>query len=384
LSEGEGLSATAGSPTEELRILVVRADRLGDVILSTPVFDAIRNHYPSAQVYALVREPVASILTGLRSVQGLIIYEPEGRHRGFKGFRRLVGELRAGRFRIAVVLQSQWRLAVAIFLAGIPYRLGPLSKLYSFLLYNRGMRQHRSQVEMHETDYNLQLLQKLGIRVGTRSIATRARVSSAQQTRADAWLRAAGWDGAESFIAIHPGMGNSALNWPEESYAQLGRQLLKDGKRVLLTGGLLESELLARIQGRLGDSSRLMVYVNRAGDPVDFLGALYARAAVLVAPSTGPMHLAVAVGRPVVTFYPPIRVQSAIRWGPYLADDKRVAVLVPEVYCGEDFRCRGTLCNYYPCMASLTVAQAREEIVRLSAAEPTGARALGDTTHEEK
>jgi ADP-heptose:LPS heptosyltransferase len=362
-----GLGAIAAEP--ELRILVVRADRLGDVILSTPVFDAIRNHYPTAQVHALVREPVASILTGLRSVQGLLIYEPEGRHRGFKGFRRLVRELRAGRFRIAVVLQSQWRLALALALAGVPYRLGPLSKLYSFVLYNRGIRQHRSQVEMHETDYNLQLLAKLGIRVGTRSIATRARVSAAQRERALAWLREAGWDGSESFVAIHPGMGNSALNWPEESYSQLAKRLLKDGKRVLLTGGLHESELIARVAERIGagpESGRLMVYVNRGGDSVDFLGALYERAAVVVAPSTGPMHLAVAVGRPVVTFYPPIRVQSAIRWGPYLPDESRAAILVPEVYCGEDFRCRGTLCNYYPCMASITVAQAREEVQHLS------------------
>jgi heptosyltransferase-3 len=88
---------------------------------------------------------------------------------------------------------------------------------------------------------------------------------------------------------------------------------------------------------------------------------LYAETSLVVAPSTGPLHLAVAAGKPVVTFYPPIKVQSALRWGPYVADESRASVLVPEVYCGEDFTCRGSLCNYYPCMKSLTVAQALEQ-----------------------
>ena len=97
---------------------------------------------------------------------------------------------------------------------------------------------------------------------------------------------------------------------------------------------------------------------------------------MVVAPSTGPLHLAVAVGASVVTFYPPIRVQSAVRWGPYIPDESRASILVPEVYCGEDFRCRGSLCHYYPCMKSLTVAQALEQaniqLSRLPQSETVG------------
>jgi heptosyltransferase-3 len=82
----------------------------------------------------------------------------------------------------------------------------------------------------------------------------------------------------------------------------------------------------------------------------------------VVAPSTGPLHIAVALKKPVVTFYPPIRVQSAIRWGPYINDDSQASLLIPEVYCGEDFKCRGNLCNYFPCMKTITVAQAVEQV----------------------
>jgi ADP-heptose:LPS heptosyltransferase len=97
---------------------------------------------------------------------------------------------------------------------------------------------------------------------------------------------------------------------------------------------------------------------------IDFLGGLFSWTQLVVAPSTGPLHLGVALGKPVVSFYPPIRVQSALRWGPYLADESRASILVPEVYCGQEFECRGNLCHYFPCMRSITVTQAIEEVQR--------------------
>jgi heptosyltransferase-3 len=266
-----------------------------------------------------------------------------------------------------VVLQGSFKIAASVFFARVRYRVGPLSKLYSFLFYNRGVRQHRSQVEMHEADYNLQLLRRLGIRLATRVMPTRVTLADESQQAARAWLEERGWVEGEPLVVVHPGMGGSALNWPENHYVEFVRALLKDGRKVLLTAGPAESQLIERILQALGPTTvgavkeKLLTYLNKNGDPVTFLGALYAHASLVVAPSTGPLHLAVAVGRPVVTFYPPIRVQSALRWGPYLPDESRASVLVPEVYCGEDFSCRGSLCNYFPCMRSLTVAQALEQ-----------------------
>ena len=110
-----------------------------------------------------------------------------------------------------------------------------------------------------------------------------------------------------------------------------------------------------------------MTYGGPSAGPIDQLAGLMSWADVVVAPSTGPLHLAVALGKPVLTFYPPIRVQSAIRWGPYRKEENKDAVLVPEVYCGQEFKCIGNLCNYYPCMKSLTVQQALEQVHRLLA-----------------
>jgi ADP-heptose:LPS heptosyltransferase len=336
------------------------------VILSTPVFEAIKKHYPRAHLTVLVREAVAPLLRGLSGVDEVMVYDPDRKHRGLKGIGLLAAQLRKREFRIGVVLQSNWRVALALFLGRVRYRVGPLSKIHSFLYYNRGVRQRRSHVEMHETDYNLQLLRRLGIRVSTRRIDTAVSLPVEMIEQAREWLKAHGLSSPDTkdqaLIVVHPGMGGSALNWPESHYVEFVRALLRENRRVLLTAGPAEAALIERIREALGPlQEKLAAYVNTKGDPVTFLGALYRHASLVVAPSTGPLHLAVALGAPVVTFYPPIRVQSALRWGPYLKDEARASILVPEVYCGEDFTCRGSLCHYYPCMKSLTVAQALEQ-----------------------
>ncbi len=348
-----------------LRVLVVRPDRLGDVVLSTPVFEVIKRHYPKAHLTAMVRESVIPILKGLPSVDHFIVFDPLKKHAGFKGFFRLYTEIRRRRFRFAIVLQSNWKIALAIFLARVRYRVGPVSKLHSYFFYNRGMRQRRSHVEMHEVDYNLQLLRKLGIRVGSRNVPIRVQISDEIRQSAFDWLVQRGWNPKLKTILIHPGMGGSALNWPESHYIETIQILLHEGRQVLVTGGSLEAELLERIKRALeSGQERVFFYLSPQQNSIDFFGGLCCHVDVVLAPSTGPLHVAVALDKPVVTFYAPIRVQSALRWGPYLSDESRASVLVPEVYCGQDFECLGSLCNYFPCMKGLLVKTAIEEVNR--------------------
>ncbi|MBY0470770.1 glycosyltransferase family 9 protein [bacterium] len=354
-------------------ILVIRPDRIGDVLLSTPVFAALRNHFPRAKLSVMVRELVAPVIRGLPGVDEVLTYDPTGRHAGFRGFFTLVREIRERKIRIAVVLQTQVKIAAALLFAGVRFRVGPLSKIHSYFIFNRGMRQSRSNVEMHETDYNLQLLRRLGIRVGSRQYPVRAHVSVEEKKSAADWLDARGWSArsGKKLIVVHPGMGGSALNWPEDYYLDLIHQLIREDYQVLISGGPGEQGLMDRIRDSLGDlAAKVIFFGGKDAGTIEKLGGILSYASLMVAPSTGPLHLAVALAKPVVTFYPPIRVQSAIRWGPYLADESRASVLVPEVYCGQDFECRGSLCNYYPCMRGLIVGQALEEAKR-QLARPT-------------
>ena len=97
----------------------------------------------------MVRESVASVVRGLPSVDEVMLFDPEKRHAGFRGSLRLMRDVRDQNFRIAVVLQSNLKIAASVFFANIRYRVGPLSKLHSYLFYNRGIRQHRSITGRH-------------------------------------------------------------------------------------------------------------------------------------------------------------------------------------------------------------------------------------------
>lgn len=340
----------------------MRPDRLGDVLLSTPVIGALRKRLPGARVSFLVQPFVAAALRGAEGLDEILLYEPHGRHAGVMGLTRLVNDIRAGRYDVSVSLQSQRRVALALALAGVPERIGPKSKPHSWLLYTRSRRQNRSSVAMHEADYNLDLIREIGIESAPREFETRAGLDPERREAARAWLLKEGWKEGERLVVIHPGMGGSALNWPQTRYAELAQRLAGTGVRVVVSGGPAEQRLLEQMRGKLSGLS-ISFFGGSGGLGLDSLAGLYSWADVVVAPSTGPLHLAVALGRRVVSFYPMIRVQSPKRWGPYLKDTSRATVLVPGVHAQGEVDCRGEECEYRPCMEQISVEQAFESVL---------------------
>ena len=349
------------------RVLLVRADKIGDVTLCTPAFAALRLVHPSAQIAALVRGAVVDVLRGNPNIDQIFSYDPAV-HSGFWGFLRLTQMIRRERFEVVVIFQAPFRFAMAAFLARIPYRIGSLSKWWSWFVFNMGIRQNRSNVEMHEADYNLQLLRDLGVTVAEHRRAPKVYVDPKWAREAEAFFEERGISGRFKTIAIHPGMAGSALNWPERHYVKLGRRLLQR-YNVVVTGSASEEELVERVLQKISfqqsyepDQPILTRYIGK--DSLAAFIAILDRCDGIVAPSTGPMHLAVALGKKVVTVFSPIRVQSAIRWGPYgvshgsnlgVAPQDQATILVPDVNCAENFKCALSACIYYPCMPRISV-----------------------------
>ncbi|MGE0616134.1 MAG: glycosyltransferase family 9 protein [Bacteriovoracia bacterium] len=321
---------TAALGAKFKNILVIRPDRIGDVILSTPVFQALSERLPRARVTALVAWEVAPLIEGLPGVSEVL---PLDRRRGFMGWVSLFQERR---FDAVVFLHPHPKLALAARLAGIPVRVGPLSKPYSFVLFNAGIRQRRSQVEKHEAQYNLDLLSALGLPVGEFSpekFPTRIVVKEEARDWARDWLEKRGLDASAmgKLVAVHPGMGGSAQNWPMASYRELVHRLIGSGYIVLGTFGPAEHALADELG--LGKN---FAYLAGPNDPIQNLVGLLCFAKVVVAPSTGPLHIAVALGKRVVGLYPENPIQeSPRRWGPYGVAGERAAVLTPGARGGD-------------------------------------------------
>jgi ADP-heptose:LPS heptosyltransferase len=227
------------------------------------------------------------------------------------------------------------------------------------------------------------LLRKVGIRTPSRRYEPVITVDSDSKERMREHVRGLGIADGEKFVVVHPGMGGSALNWPEGYYVDLVARLAGRGVPVIVTGGMPEAPLVKRVVEAAREQAAVAALKKKtpapAGGPAtlplhQFLGpnspgglsdftGLLSLATVVVAPSTGPLHIAAALGKKTVSFYAPVKVQSALRWGPYSAKEGRHSVLVPDALCGQDYKCAGRKCRFYFCMERLGVDEALDAVI---------------------
>ncbi len=322
---------------------MVRTDRVGDVVLSTPVLEALKSHFPESSLSMMVSSYAADVVKSNPHLDDVIVDRPES---GFGGFFMLVKELRRKRFEVGILLRPTFRLAFMLFLAGVKYRIGTGYRLYQ-LLFNRRVYEHRKVNLRHEAEYNLSLLRPLGI--ATRGIAPRIYLSPEEEQFAQRIFDEFGIVARDTVIAMHAGSGDSSLNLPPKRFAEAGDQLVeKLAAKLILTGTEEERGLVELVKRKMVRPSFDLV----GGTSLRQLAAVLKRCDAMVSNSTGPMHLASAVGTPTVAIFCPIFTAGPIRWGPY--GDGHEVILPPVPVC---FKCRPNSCPHYDCMEKIKAEQ---------------------------
>jgi len=324
-------------------VLVVRTDRIGDVVLSLPMISLVRSHLPMARISMLLRECTRELAEGYEGIDEVLTYDHQGKPKPFFGF---LSELRRGRFDLVVVAHPTFRLGLLISLARIPVRVGTGYRWYSFL-FNRRVFEHRKTAEKHEAEYNLSLLQSIGWSWSGVTSATltpgRSATLAAKKARQELGL-----GDSEPMVVLHPGSGGSARDWSAQNFGSLAKLLNADGIRVVVTGIAQEESLVQTVvEGSGGVAIPLIGRLSLME-----LAAFLRSADLFVSNSTGPLHIAAAVGVPVIGFYPPIRECSAKRWGPLT--QQKVVFVADNQACA---RCRGGECQGDDCMDQITVEQ---------------------------
>ena len=337
------------------RILVVRTDRLGDVILTLPVLPILRHRYPRAYIAMLTGRYAGEIVEGNPYCDELLSYDDGGT---LTPFRTLLRTIRGKRFDAAVVVHPTPRLAALAFRAGIPVRIGTGYRFYS-MLFNRRVYTHRKTAERHEAEYNLELLRPLDCSVTPDTpLDFTITIPNEADLAAGALLAETGGEAPGRLALIHPGSGGSAREWPAESFGRLAAHLAgKFSMRVLVTGVAAEQATVDAVVRHAEGSATGVAGRLRVKE----LAALIRRAAVFIANSTGPLHIAAALGTPVLAFYPQIPVMGPRRWGP---STTKARVLVPRKPpdCAE---CTGRAGSPCACMASISVDEAAAAAARL-------------------
>ncbi len=330
-------------------ILLVRIDRIGDVILSLPMLPLLRRRYPNASISVLMRQYTRELVDQNPCVDEVLIYERED---SVRSLWAILKEIRRRRFDLAIIPYPRFRPALLLFLAGVRLRVGSGYRWYSFL-FNRRVFEHRKDAKRHEVEYNLNLLRAIGIEAEGDPEFEFSIPPSAYDA-VDALLASNGVSGDEKFIILHPGSGGSSRDWSAQNFSELGTEAQRAlGIKVVVTGGRGE-ELLVRnvVDGMSGSPVAIVGKLS-----LTELGALIQRAKVFVSNSTGPMHLAAVVGTPVIAFFPPVVQCSPVRWGPYTL--KKRIFLADEKNC---LLCKGSPCRSDVCMSQIMV---RDVIIAL-------------------
>lgn len=292
--------------TAPQRILVFQTAFLGDVVLTLPMVQRLKRHFPASEI-DVVTTPAAAPLLRHPDVRSVIVYDKRRTQKGLRGILSMARTLRAMRYDIAVVPHRSLRTAAVVTLSGIPRRI-TFSTSAGRSLFTDIVPYVPT---LHESDRNLTLLAPLGVPEEGKELP-RLFPDETDIGTVDAAFGELGIVAGQRCIALAPGSVWNTKRWPAERFARLARMFAADGHAVLIVGGKEDAELGRTLAAEAGDGT-----VHDLTGRFGLLGSaeLIRRCAVLVTNDSAPLHLGVAMRTPVAAIFG--ATVPAFGFGPY-------------------------------------------------------------------
>jgi len=308
----------AAPPEDPARVLIIRLDLLGDLMLSIPAIRAVRRRWPRAEITALVLPYTAPLLGHFPEVDRVVTFDANRlRPSGtpwlpgvWAEFFRLVRRLRAGRFDLALALYGPWAGLLA-HLSGAGFRVGYGAESHPNF-FHLPLPGRRYLVRRHEAEYTLGVAAAVGAPGGPEDYFIEPLPEAS--ARIGAKLARLGIPGGMPLIGVQVGAANGwAKQWyPDKWAAAAGEIARRRGAGVVLTGAARERPLAEAVRAGLGVPAW-----NLAGETdIPELVALLGRLSLFLAGDTGPMHLATALGIPTVALHGPTDPALSGPWPP--------------------------------------------------------------------
>ena len=346
-----------------MKILIVKLSAIGDVIHTLPALTALRRHFPDAQIDWLVESAASDLVQGHAALNRVLIWRRREFVRLLKTgrlpsavrlFLRLLLQLRDTRYDLILDFQALLKSSLWIFLARgrrkVGFGPGMEHSEKSHLFLNE--RIPAVSMEMHALDRGLTLLRALGI--PDRQVLYDLPIGKEDAEAARRLLAENGAHLDQPLVAINPVAKWPTKLWTGKQFEELAERLLEKGFQVVFTGSREDRALIDAMAGRLGSS----VIRLEGQTSLKVLAAVYRSAGVVVSTDTGPMHLAAAVGTPVVALFGPT---APWRTGPYGQGHR---VLRAGVSCSPCFSrsCKAKDFEPMACMKRITVEQALDGV----------------------
>lgn len=310
------------------RILICRPDKIGDVILMTPLIRELKRNYPGIFIVTLTHPNTKDILINNPNINDYICDNPKDKQN--YRFWKQISTIRKFKFDTALILLPTERLAWMLFFAGIPKRIGVGIKLYQFLTFTRYVNRFKYIPLRHEADYCMDLGRKVGIE--SNSLDTEIFLNENEKKiifekiikpLIEKYLSV-----KIKFLCIHPGNNHSAPNWTILKYCELISELLEDERIVVfITGSRDEMQYTSEIQKF--NSLRIINLIGKL--TLRELCTFISFMDVFISSSTGPMHIAAALKVPTVSLFCILTACSHELWGPK-GNESRI-ITASESFC---------------------------------------------------
>lgn len=338
-----------------MRILVVQTAFLGDVVLTLPLVEALHHRFPGARVDLLTVPAHAALLQDQPGVDTTITYDKRATQRGLRGFVQVLRQVRAGRYDLIVSPHRSVRSALLLVCSGIPQRIG----FHHWLTRGAFSATVVRTREAHEVQRNLGLLAALN--AGTVPPAPRLamRVTCVARRRAQQYFADCGVKPGDRLVGMIPGSQWGTKRWPAERFAGLMRHLMRTaGVRCALFGGPQDRELADVITTACGE-----LVIDLIGHTtLRELPAYLEQCRVVVCNDTGPMHIAAALGKPIVALFGP--TTPGLGFAPYGVPWEEASVDLACRPCHAHGPQRCPL-SHWRCMLDLSVEQVATSVQRL-------------------
>jgi lipopolysaccharide heptosyltransferase II len=285
-------------------LLCIRLDAMGDVLMTTPAIRALTQ--PDCQITLLTSEAGAEIASLIPEVDRVIAYDPPWMKAtksrlNSQPEQEMVEYLRSQNFDAAVIFtvfsQSPLPVAFLCYLADIPLRLAHCHENPYQLLTDWVLDPEPSSGIRHEVRRQLDLVASVGYQ--TDEFRLSLQVADRHFQTVFSRLNRLGLDVNQPWVVIHPGSTAASRRYPTNGFAAVAHRLVQEGWQVVFTGTESERQLVESIRAEMRVASYTLVGDLELAD----LAALLAIAPLLIANNTGPVHIAAAVGTPVVDLY---------------------------------------------------------------------------------
>ena len=266
--------------------LLIRLKSIGDVILTLPAVNAVRENFPSAKITFLTSKENVPLLQGFRAVDDVIALDRvalKNPLRAAPEFFGLLRKLRAGKFSHVVDWQGYGETAWLARLTGAPQRWGNLYGKGRRWAFTHGGQRNET---IHPADWNLELLRQCGLKIG--AVKNHFALPAAALNEAKKFYAEQKLVTAKRTLFLQPFTSSPHKNWPLENYLEVARHFCSQGVQVVFGGGPADRERLAAAQSEN--------FPIAAGVPMLVTGGLMQLATLTVGGDTGALHLAVAQG----------------------------------------------------------------------------------------